>query len=167
MKRKKNNIPISLFPFVSVLLCIIGVLALITVAMPIAQEKEISQPMQQIQFQWVGAPEYVKPFFIRCFKGELIFDNVLLGTTQKITFEELIKEVKTPSVFFSYLKQIQLQNQAFRQKASDIEYYPMLLVYPESAMTVETLAWFLEQAGIQNIGLEPMLKEWEVPYYQN
>ena len=144
----------------------IGALALITVAMPISEQKSQEVKSQKnVEFQWIGAPEYVKPFLIRCFENAIVFDNILLGTTQKLTMKELLNELQTPSHFSKYLKQIQIQNLAFQKKEHDIEYYPMLLVYPNSAKTVEVLEWFLEKSGIQNIGLEPMLKEWKVPYY--
>ena len=162
----KKTSPISLFPFVSVLLCMIGALALITVAMPISEQKQKAvKPKQNVKFQWIGAPEYVRPFLIRCFEDSIVFDHILFGTTQKMTLKELLNELQTPSYFSKYLRQIQMQNLAFQKKENDLEYYPMLLVYPNSAKTVEVLEWFLEKSGIQNIGLEPMLKEWKVPYY--
>ncbi len=162
----KNNTPISLFPFVSVLLCMIGALALITVAMPISEQaQEEPEQQQNLEFQWIGAPEYARPFLIRCFENSIVFDNILLGTTQTLTLKELLNELQTPSTFSRYLGQIQMQNLAFQKQQNDIEYYPMLLVYPNSARTVEILEWFLESSGIQNIGLEPMLQEWNVPYH--
>lgn len=67
-----NRPAISLFPFLSVLICTMGVLSLLAVAfllMTSSSRTLPAPPEQPVQVRWVGAPDHVRPLLVEC-RGE-------------------------------------------------------------------------------------------------
>ena len=60
--------PVTLFPFLSVLISMMGVLSFIAVTfqMFVRQEQIPVETTQAVEVRWVGAPEHVRPLLIEC-----------------------------------------------------------------------------------------------------
>jgi len=96
MRTKSRNTPIvSIFPFLSVLLCTMGVLAFMSISFVLIPTEESSpEKKKTVEFQWVGAPAYVQPVFFHCRENTITFENVFLKTTQEVTIERLLTELQ-------------------------------------------------------------------------
>jgi hypothetical protein len=67
-----NRPAISLFPFLSVLICTMGVLSFLAVAfllMTSGSRTRPAPPEQPVEVRWVGAPDHVRPLLVEC-RGE-------------------------------------------------------------------------------------------------
>ncbi|MDH4224853.1 MAG: hypothetical protein OEW12_04330 [Deltaproteobacteria bacterium] len=64
----KTRTPISLFPFLSVLLSTMGILSFLAITfMLIARQNQGQAATQTVrEIKWVGAPEYVRPVLVEC-----------------------------------------------------------------------------------------------------
>ncbi len=157
---------VSLFPFLSVLLCIMGVLAFISISFLLLNQANLPhvQP-KKVEFQWVGAPANVKPLLIRSFKDEVVYYNLFLDEDQRVPINSLIREIQEQDGRLTrYFLEIVRENQRIKRSFGTTEYYPLLLVYPDSILTTEFLTLIIERINDLNVGLEPMLSNWDVPY---
>ena len=120
---------------------------------------------KRIKFQWVGAPGYVKPIFIRCYADRIEYYNLFDNQDYSIMLEELLDQLQGDnSELLSYLAQLFQLNTTIKKQYGKTEYYPLLLVYPDGVLTSELLLVVIEKIGGLNFGLEPMLPNWEIPY---
>ena len=86
---------VTLFPFLSVLLSTMGVLAFLSISfLLITPEFTEFQDRKQIEFQWVGAPGYVEPIFIRCFEDRIEYFDLFKNTNLSVELDSLIQQVK-------------------------------------------------------------------------
>lgn len=165
--RHSRRLPnVSLFPFLSVLLCIMGVLAFMSVSFLLLNETNLPQAqIEQIEFQWVGAPAFVKPIFIRCLADGIVYYDMFRNQEHQMSFRALVLEIqRQDGGLIRYLKHIVEENQRIKRKFGSTEYYPLLLVYPDGVVSAEWLMLLLSQVSGLNVGLEPMLPQWKVPY---
>ena len=143
-----------------------GVLAFMAVSFLLLHQPQLPEiEKKTIEFQWVGAPSFVRPVFIRCFQNEIIYYDLFLDQEFKITFPGLIGEIQTKNGRLSrYLRRVVLENQRIKRAFGTTEHFPLLLIYPEGVVTAELLMLLIEQVEGLNVGLEPMMPHWEVPY---
>ena len=68
MRRIAPNPSVPLFPFLSVLLSTMGVLAFLSISFLIISRFTPDEIIEkrQVEFEWIGAPEYVEPIYIKC-----------------------------------------------------------------------------------------------------
>ena len=167
MRHNSFSPGVTLFPFLSVLLSTMGVLAFLSISfLLIAQhDSDASSNPKNIQFQWIGAPASVKPIFIRCYADRVEYYNLFENQDYTLSLEELLDQLQgeEPELLAYMLKLYQL-NSNIKKQFGKTEYYPLLLVYPEGVLTSELLLVLIEKIGGLNFGLEPMLPNWEVPY---
>ena len=73
MKHVTHVPRVTLFPFLSVLLSTMGILAFLSISFLLVIPENADDPPnpRNFQFEWVGAPGYVSPIFIRCFKDRV------------------------------------------------------------------------------------------------
>ncbi len=78
MRYVSNSPKVTLFPFLSVLLSTMGILAFLSISFLLVVPEEADSPREpkRLQFEWVGAPGYVKPIFIRCYADRLEYYNL-------------------------------------------------------------------------------------------
>lgn len=67
--------PVTLFPFLSVLISMMGVLSFIAVTFQIfvSQEQVPVETVQPVEVRWAGAPEHVRPLLIECKSDGVVF----------------------------------------------------------------------------------------------
>ncbi|MEC7213812.1 MAG: hypothetical protein VXW26_05300, partial [SAR324 cluster bacterium] len=123
------------------------------------------QDRKQIEFQWVGAPGYVEPIFIRCFEDRIEYFDLFKNTNRSVELDSLIQQVKGgESELIRYLFSVLHLNKRIKKQFGKTEYYPLLLVYPEGVLASEMLLEIINQIEELNVGLEPMLSHWDIPY---
>ena len=86
MRRRAPNPSVPLFPFLSVLLSTMGVLAFLSISFLIISRftpDEIVQ-QRQIEFEWIGAPEYVEPIYIKCLGDYIEYYNLFSNREERI-----------------------------------------------------------------------------------
>ena len=144
-----------------------GVLAFLSISflLVVPQDADSLSTPKRIKFEWVGAPGYVKPIFIRCYADRIEYYNLFDNQDYTITLEELLDQLQGDNPeLLSYLAQLFQLNTSIKKQFGKTEYYPLLLVYPDGVLTSELLLVVIEKIGGLNFGLEPMLPNWEVPY---
>ena len=167
MRHASNSPRITLFPFLSVLISTMGVLAFLSISflLVVPQDADSLSTPKRIKFEWVGAPGYVKPIFIRCYADRIEYYNLFENQDYTIMLEELLDQLQGDNPeLLSYLAQLFQLNTSIKKQFGKTEYYPLLLVYPDGVLTSELLLVVIEKIGGLNFGLEPMLPIWEVPY---
>ena len=167
MRHASHSPRVTLFPFLSVLLSTMGVLAFLSISflLVVPQDADSLSTPKRIKFEWVGAPGYVKPIFIRCHADRIEYYNLFDNQDYTIMLEELLDQLQGDNPeFLSYLAQLFQLNTRIKKQFGKTEYYPLLLVYPDGVLTSELLLVVIEKIGGLNFGLEPMLPIWEVPY---
>ena len=167
MRHVSHSPRITLFPFLSVLLSTMGVLAFLSISflLVVPQDADSLSTPKRIKFEWVGAPGYVKPIFIRCYADRIEYYNLFENQDYTIMLEELLDQLQGDNPeLLSYLAQLFQLNTSIKKQFGKTEYYPLLLVYPDGVLTSELLLVVIEKIGGLNFGLEPMLPIWEVPY---
>ena len=167
MRHASHSPRVTLFPFLSVLLSTMGVLAFLSISflLVVPQDADSLSTPKRIKFEWVGAPGYVKPIFIRCYADRIEYYNLFDNQDYPITLEELMDQLQGDDPeLLSYLAQLFKLNTSIKKQSGKKEYYPLLLVYPDGVLTSELLLVVIEKIGGLNFGLEPMLPNWEVPY---
>ena len=158
---------VTLFPFLSVLLCTMGILAFLSISFLLVVPQDADSPAipKRIQFEWVGAPGYVKPIFIRCYGNRVEYYNMFQNQDFSLSLDELMDQLQGESPeLLSYLVQLFQLNVKIKKQFGETEYYPLLLVYPDGVLTSELLMVVIDKIGGLKYGLEPMLPNWEVPY---
>ena len=169
MKHVKSVPKVTLFPFLSVLLSTMGVLAFLSISFLLVipeNADDLSKP-RIFQFEWVGAPGYVSPIFFRCFKDRVEYFNLFKNIDHTISLKQLLDQLEgeKPNLL-SYLVQVASLNKSIKKQFGNKEYFPLLLVYPEGVLTTELLIVVIDQIEGLNYGLEPMLPHWNVPYQE-
>ncbi|MDP6309269.1 MAG: hypothetical protein QGG66_10045, partial [SAR324 cluster bacterium] len=167
MRHASHSPRVTLFPFLSVLLSTMGVLAFLSISflLVVPQDADSLSTPKRIKFEWVGAPGYVKPIFIRCYTDRIEYYNLFDNQDYTITLEKLLDQLQGDNPeLLSYLAQLFQLNTSIKKQFGNTEYYPLLLVYPDGVLTSELLLVVIEKIGGLNFGLEPMLPNWEVPY---
>jgi len=167
MRHASHSPRVTLFPFLSVLLSTMGVLAFLSISflLVVPQDADSLSTPKRIKFEWVGAPGYVKPIFIRCYADRIEYYNLFDNQDYTIKLEELLDQLQGDNPeLLSYLAQLFQLNTSIKKQFGKTEYYPLLLVYPDGVLTSELLLVVIEKIGGLNFGLEPMLPNWEVPY---
>lgn len=166
MRRARQVPTVSLFPFLSVLLCLMGVLAFMSVSFLLLNESNIPEETpQKVDFQWVGAPSYVSPIFIRCFQNGIVYYDIFANRDVQLSFDRLGQELQDGNGrFIRYIFRLVEENQRIKLAFGTTEYYPLLLVYPDGVLSSELLMMLLPQISGINVGIEPMLPHWEIPY---
>ena len=73
MKHVKSIPQVTLFPFLSVLLSTMGVLAFLSISFLLVIPENVDEltKSRNFQFEWVGSPGYVSPIFIRCYEDRV------------------------------------------------------------------------------------------------
>lgn len=166
MKKHVSKPDVSLFPFLSVLLCTMGILAFMSITFLLVSHQDIEDPTPKtIDFQWVGAPNFVNPVFIRCYKDQIEYFDVFKNEDRSISLVQLLEEIQGQNrPFIRYLRQLVMLNTQIKRSFGTKEYYPLLLVYPDGILASELLMLIIERIEGLNVGLEPMLPNWNIPY---
>ena len=167
MRYATHSPRVTLFPFLSVLLSTMGILAFLSISFLLVVPQDADSPAipKRIQFEWVGAPEYVKPIFIRCYGNRVEYYNMFQNQDFSLSLDELMDQLQGESPeLLSYLVQLFQLNVKIKKQFGKTEYYPLLLVYPDGVLTSELLMVVIDKIGGLKYGLEPMLPNWEVPY---
>ena len=168
MRYASNSPKITLFPFLSVLLSTMGILAFLSISflLVVPESADSRKESKRVQFEWVGAPGYVKPIFIRCYADRIEYYNLFEHQEYSLSLDELLNQLQGENLeLLSYLVQLFQLNTDVKKKFGKTEYYPLLLVYPDGVLTSELLMVAIEKIGGLNFGLEPMLPKWEIPYH--
>lgn len=167
MKHVSHVPRVTLFPFLSVLLSTMGVLAFLSISFLLVVPEDADVPVKpkRLQFEWVGAPGYVKPIFIRCFKNRVEYFNMFQNREHTLSLVQLLDQLQGEEPELpAYLVQLSKLNKGIKKQFGNTEYYPLILVYPDGILTTELLLVVIEQIEGLNFGLEPMLPHWDVPY---
>lgn len=167
MRYKITSHSFTLFPFLSVLVSTMGVLAFLSISFLLLfpQVNNSNTSVEKIQFEWTGAPKYVKPIFFKCTGDYIQYYNLFENKDYTISLKNLLDQLQgEDSKLISYLIQILQLNNSIKQQFGNTEYYPLLLVYPDGILASEILMVMIEKIGKMNFGLEPFLPHWEVPY---
>lgn len=87
--------PVTLFPFLSVLISTMGVLSFIAVTflMFVRQEQAPPEPVKPVEVSWVGAPEHVRPLLIECRNDGAVFHTRTGGVAYFFPLRALEEEV--------------------------------------------------------------------------
>ena len=169
MRYAPHSSRVTLFPFLSVLLSTMGVLAFLSISFLLVipgNADDLPKP-RNFQFEWVGAPGYVSPIFIRCFKDRVEYFNLFENRDHTISLDQLLDQLEGEKPdLLSYLVQLSSLNKSIKKQFGNTEYYPLILVYPEGVLTTELLLVVIDQIEGLNYGLEPMLPHWNVPFQE-
>ena len=167
MRYATHSPRVTLFPFLSVLLSAMGILAFLSISFLLVVPQDADSPAipKRIQFEWVGAPGYVKPIFIRCYGNRVEYYNMFQNQDFSLSLDELMDQLQGESPeLLSYLVQLFQLNVKIKKQFGKTEYYPLLLVYPDGVLTSELLMVVIDKIDGLKYGLEPILPNWEVPY---
>ena len=167
MRYATHSPRVTLFPFLSVLLSTMGILAFLSISFLLVVPQDADSPAipKRIQFEWVGAPGYVRPIYIRCYGNRVEYYNMFENQDFSISLDELMDQLQGENPeMLSYLVQLFQLNVKIKKQFGKTEYYPLLLVYPDGVLISELLMVLIDKIGRLNYGLEPMLPNWEVPY---
>ena len=169
MRFKSQITNVTLFPFLSVLLCTMGVLAFLSISflLVVPHNKYFISKSKQIKFELIGAPAYVKPIFFRCYKNRIEYYNFFESRNYTLFLDELLLQIegKNPKLL-KYLVQLFELNTNIKKQFRKTEYYPLLLVYPDGIFSSELLMAVIANIKGLNFGLEPMLTKMEIPYQE-
>ena len=93
MRRKAPNPSVPLFPFLSVLLSTMGVLAFLSISFLIISRLTPDKILQkrQVEFEWIGAPEFVESIYIKCLGNYIEYYNLFSNREERITLEDLLR----------------------------------------------------------------------------
>ena len=169
MKHVTNVPRVTLFPFLSVLLSTMGVLAFLSISflLVIPENVDDQAKLENFQVEWVGAPGYVSPIYIRCFKDRVEYFNLFDNRDHTIPLDQFLDQLEGQKPdLLSYLVQLASLNKSIKKQFGNTEYYPLILVYPDGVLTTELLLVVIDQIEGINYGLEPMMPHWNVPYQQ-
>jgi hypothetical protein len=87
--------PVTLFPFLSVLISTMGVLSFIAVTflMFVRQEQAPPEPVKPVEVRWVGAPQHVRPLLVECRNDGAVFHTRTGGVAYFFPLRALEEEV--------------------------------------------------------------------------
>jgi hypothetical protein len=92
----RNRTPISLFPFLSVLICTMGVLSFLAVTFQIlGRAPAAAAPRREkpIDVRWIGAPPHVRPLLVECREGGAFVHLASGGPPRFFSRQTLEREV--------------------------------------------------------------------------
>jgi hypothetical protein len=197
----RNRTPVSIFPFLSVLLSTMGVLSFLAVTFLMFSRTDSApaRPAQPVQVQWVGAPPHVRPVLVECRADVLLlhpagggpvrrFERAALERESALV-QQMVKDgygqlgpVPSRTQMWFYLKtaiqnerrllgtftramhDVEIDNLSGQAQKAQVERYPILLVYPDGIAVYDLASYLVETTTRLSVGLEPMLKGWELPY---
>lgn len=166
--RNRHTAQVSLFPFLSVLICAMGVLGFMAISFLLVSQAQVPEMNRQaVEFQWVGAPNYVKPVYIRCRKDHLVYYDIFRDADLRVSMQSVLADLQSnrEGELTKYLKRLLQMNREIKLSYGTIEYYPLLLIYNDGVLTSEIVIKLVEtQFPDLNVGLEPMLPHWDPPY---
>lgn len=92
----KSRTPVSLFPFLSVLLATMGVLSFLAVTfLLLSRQQEASdRKPEPVEVRWVGAPAHVRPMLVECARDGVRVHYRQGGPPRFFTFESLEREAE-------------------------------------------------------------------------
>ena len=115
----------------------------------------------------MGAPGYVSPIIIRCFKDRVEYFNLFENRDHTISLDQLLDQLEGEKPdLLSYLVQLSSLNKSIKKQFGNTEYFPLILVYPDGVLTTELLLVVIDQIEGLNYGLEPMQPHWNVPFQE-
>lgn len=90
----KSRTPVSLFPFLSVLLCTMGVLSFLAVTFLLLSRQEQSAKLKSepVEVRWVGAPAHVRPMLVECASDGIRVHYRQGGTPRFFSLDSLERE---------------------------------------------------------------------------
>ncbi len=107
----------------------------------------------------------MEPVFIRCFDDRIEYYDLFKNSNRTVSLDSLIHQIKGgESELVRYLFSIVHLNNRIKKQFGKTEYYPLLLVYPDGVLASEMLLEIINQIDDLNVGLEPMLRHWDIPY---
>lgn len=74
------------------------------------------------------------------------------------------EESRLDGSFTKAVHALELYNLSGEGRRRFVQFYPILLVYPEGVRTYELASYLVETATRLSVGLEPLLEGWELPY---
>src|SRR5690242_922660 len=94
----KSRTPITLFPFLSVLVSTMGVLSLLAVTFSMFAGpdggKKAGPPPRPVDVRWTGAPPSVRPLLVECRAGGATIHGAGDVATQFFTLQQLKREAQ-------------------------------------------------------------------------
>ena len=169
MRIKSQTSNVTLFPFLSVLLCTMGILAFLSISFLLVVPNENIIPLKpkKIKFEWIGAPSFVKPIFFRCYGNRIEYYDFFEDKNHTLFLDGLLQQIEgvNPKIL-KYLLQLLEHNINIKKQFGKTEYYPLLLVYPDGIFTSEIIMALINKINGLNFGMEPMLPNLEIPYQE-
>ena len=165
MKNKKNDYNLSLFPFLSVLLSTLGVLAFLSISFLFTIPTESSFKEKKIEYKIVGSPNNIEPVIIKCYEKKIEYFDIFENSIKVLSVKKLINQIENEnSELVQYFFEIVKYNKKIKSNFGEKEYYPLLLIYPKGVYVSDILLNVIEYLDELNVGLEPMKSNWDVPY---
>lgn len=197
----RRGTPVTLFPFLSVLISTMGVLSFLAVTFLLFARQEHTPAASEtpIEISWVGAPAHVRPLLVECRPEGLLLH--LGGGSRPIFFSPealdkevaIIKEMELKAIgrlgptreryrfwlhmksairdeprlldsFTMALNRVELKNLSGEGRRRFVQRYPILLIHADGLSIYDKASYLVETTTRMNVGLEPMLKGWRLPY---
>ena len=102
MRVKFQTTNVTLFPFLSVLLCTMGTLAFLSISflLVVPHDSFFMYKSKQIKFEWIGAPANVKPIYFRCYKNRIEYYNLFENKNSTLFLNEFLQQIegKNPKI---------------------------------------------------------------------
>ncbi len=199
----RRRTPVTLFPFLSVLISTMGVLSFLAVTflLFVSQEQTPAQPKTEVKVSWVGAPPHVRPLLVECRSDGARIQFSTGREPQFFSLRALEEEVKIVkrleqrgidqlgarydrTQLWLYMKnavpkekglqgsytlsmhRLELYNLSGEGRRRFEQRFPILLVYSNGVDAFELVSYLVETTTRLNIGLEPMLEGWALPYQE-
>jgi hypothetical protein len=102
-----------------------GILAFLSISFLLVVPESADSPREpkRLQFEWVGAPGYVKPIFIRCYADRLEYYNLFENREYSLSLDELLNQLQGENPeLLSYLVQLFQLNTDIKKKFGKTEY---------------------------------------------
>ncbi len=200
----QSRAPVSLFPFLSVLLCTMGILSFLAVTFLLFSNQQPQPPAEQqdVDVRWSGAPPHVRPVLVEVRAGGIVYRGRPDEAQRRFSRRTLQREAEAlrevadrawrrlgfgasryerwlyvmqavqddrrfRDSFTRLMHRMEMDNLFGRARERRVEYYPILLVYSDGVATYDLASYLVETATRLNIGLEPMLEGWQVPYTEH
>jgi len=166
---KKKELRVELFPFLTILLSTMGVLAFISLSLlfsaPEGTEKLKSERNSKksdengsdsitVKFELIGKPDFIHPHYILCLKDKILIHDSGI----EIPFNENYGYF----LFYDYLNSLESLNQSFHEKYKDNDEYVIFGVYPTGIETYFRCRQILQMFTNLNFGTQPILPNWKL-----
>lgn len=152
MRRQRREATVSLFPFLSILVCLMGVLAFITVAVALLSASNPVVELRPVDSAAAGRPggETAKrPVFVECHGNRLVIHSGERQVPHEVALEAIAAE---SSRFMELIERLN----ARRERE-----YVIFAVYPDGLECFEQGRRLAEERDI-DLGFEPMLAGWRL-----